>query len=176
MRWLRANASRYGVDPQEIGAIGGSAGGHLVALLGTSHHEKELEGAGGNADALSRVQAVVAMAPVTDFRTVSLDRSAEAFIGQPLQEQAEKWKAASPIVYVNQESAPILLIHSRNDKTVPHEQSVILQARYKEVGRHAELVTIADGAHAFWNSTRWFQESIEQSVGVFRRTLQKAKR
>jgi acetyl esterase/lipase len=176
VRWLRANASRYGVDPQEIGAIGGSAGGHLVALLGTSHYEKELEGAGGNADASSRVQAVVAMAPVTDFRTVSLDRSAEAFIGRPLQEQAEEWKAASPIVYVNQESAPILLIHSRIDKTVPHEQSVILQARYKEVGRPAELVTIADAAHAFWNSTRWFQEYMEQSVGFFRRTLQKAKR
>src|SRR5215510_621023 len=175
VRWLRANASRYGVDPQEIGAIGGSAGGHLVALLGTSHYEKELEGVGGNPDVSSRVQAVVAMAPVTDFRSIPLDRSAEAFIGQPLKEQPGKWKAASPIVYVNQESAPILLIHSRIDKSVPHEQSVILQVRYKEVGRHAELVTIADADHAFWNSTRWFQEYMEQSVGFFRRIMQKAK-
>jgi dipeptidyl aminopeptidase/acylaminoacyl peptidase len=122
------------------------------------------------------VQAVVAMAPVTDSRAISLDRAAEAFMGQPLQEQAEKWKAASPIVYVDQESAPILLIHSRIDKTVPHEQSVILQARYKVVGMHAELVTIADAAHALWNSTQWFQEYMELSVGFFSRTLQKAKR
>ena len=176
VRWLRANASRYGIDPEAIGAIGCSAGGHLVALLGTSHYKKELEGAGGNAGASSRVQAVVAMAPVTDFLTASSDRSIEAFIGHPLSEQAEKWKAASPVVYVNQESAPILLIHSRTDKTVPHEQSVILQARYKEVGMHAELITIADAPHAFWNSTRWFHENMEHTVAFFRRTLQKAKR
>ena len=176
VRWLRANASRYGVDPQAIGAIGCSAGGHLVALLGTSHYEKELEGVGGNPGASSRVQAVVAMAPVTDLLTASSDRAVEAFIGQPLTEQAEKWKAASPVVYVNQESAPILLIHSRTDKAVPHEQSVKLQARYKEVGMHAELVTIADAPHAFWNSTRWFHENMEQTVAFFRRTLQKAKR
>ena len=176
VRWLRANASRYGIDPEAIGAIGCSAGGHLVALLGTSHYEKELEGAGGNAGVSSRLQGVVAMAPVTDFRTVSSDRQVEAFIGQPLTEQSEKWKAASPVVYVNQESAPILLIHSRTDKTVPHEQSVTLQARYKEVGKHAELITIGDAPHAFWNSTRWFPETMEQSVAFFRRTLQKAKR
>ena len=174
VRWLRANASRYGVDPDQIGAIGGSAGGHLVALLATSHYVKELEGAGGNAGVSSRVQAVVAMAPVTDFRAISSDRAAEAFIGQPLKEQTEKWKAASPIVYVNQEAAPILLIHSLIDKSVPHEQSLILQARYKEVGRYAELVTINDADHAFWNSTRWFQEYMDQSVGFFRRILQKA--
>ena len=67
VRWLRANGSEYGIDPDRIGAIGGSAGAHLSALLGTSHKVHRLEGAGGHADVSSRVQAVVAMATPTDF-------------------------------------------------------------------------------------------------------------
>ncbi|MBM3855948.1 MAG: alpha/beta hydrolase, partial [Verrucomicrobia bacterium] len=62
VRWVRANAARYGIDPERIGATGGSAGGHLTAMLATSHKVKELEGDGGNAGLSSRVQAAVAMA------------------------------------------------------------------------------------------------------------------
>ncbi|HKB42657.1 MAG TPA: alpha/beta hydrolase, partial [Gemmataceae bacterium] len=59
IRWLRANAKKYNLDPDRIGVMGASAGGHLVALLGTSGHVKDLEGKGGNAEQSSRVQAVV---------------------------------------------------------------------------------------------------------------------
>src|SRR5438445_6518728 len=62
VRWMRAHAVEYGISPDTIGAIGGSAGAHLVAMLATSGGVKELEGDGGNSEASSDVQAVVAMA------------------------------------------------------------------------------------------------------------------
>jgi pectinesterase len=61
VRWMRAHAADYGVNPDAIGAIGGSAGAHLVAMLATSGGVRELEGAGGNPGISSDVQAVVAM-------------------------------------------------------------------------------------------------------------------
>ena len=67
VRWMRAEGVRYGIQTETIGAIGGSAGGHLAALPGTSHKAAGLEGPGGNEGISSRVQAVVAMAPVVDF-------------------------------------------------------------------------------------------------------------
>ena len=67
IRWLRANAQKYGLDSDHFGAWGSSAGGHLVALLGTTAGVKELEGPGGNADQSSRVQAVVDWYGPTDL-------------------------------------------------------------------------------------------------------------
>src|SRR5262249_39045436 len=67
IRWLRANAKTYNLDPERIGVWGASAGGHLVALLGTSGGVEDLEGKGGNADQSSRVQAVVDFFGPTDF-------------------------------------------------------------------------------------------------------------
>src|SRR5690606_14422498 len=66
VRWLRANAEKYGVDPDAIGATGLSAGGHLVALLATSGGVPELEGDGGNAEQSSAIQAAVAMGAQAD--------------------------------------------------------------------------------------------------------------
>ena len=74
VRWMRAEGKRYGIQADAIGAIGGSAGGHLVALLATSSNVSKLEGSGGHAGVSSRVQAVVPMAPVVDFMTMSQSR------------------------------------------------------------------------------------------------------
>jgi acetyl esterase/lipase len=73
IRWLRANAAKYHLDPDRVGVWGGSAGGHLVALLGTTAGMKELEGKGGNLDQSSRVQCVVDFFGPTDFVTWNPD-------------------------------------------------------------------------------------------------------
>jgi acetyl esterase/lipase len=70
VRWMRDEGKQYGIATDKIGAIGSSAGGHLVALLGTSYQAAQFEGGGGHPDMSSRVQAVVAMAPVTNFATM----------------------------------------------------------------------------------------------------------
>jgi pectinesterase len=161
VRWVRANARQYGIDPDRIGAIGGSAGAHLAAMLATSHKVAELEGDGGSAGVSSRVQAVVAMATPAD-----MTRFAQR-AGRPEDLAA----LISPITHVDGDSAPILLIHSDADRTVPYEQSVALQKKYEEAGVRAELVTIADAPHAFWNLQRWFDEAMPRAVGFYRETL-----
>ena len=120
VRWLRGNAAMYGVDPNAIGAIGGSAGAHLVALLGTSAGVKDLEGNGGNAGISSQVQAVVAMACVCvlEARDVAASPGVLEFLGS-----AANAKAASPAAHVTSRSAPLLLLHSPTDPVVPFEQS-----------------------------------------------------
>jgi pectinesterase len=145
------------MDPDRIGAMGGSAGGHLVALLATSHHEPKLEGDGGNANISSRVQAVVAMATPADMTQFAdrgnLDKEMVALI--------------SPIKHVSQASAPILLLHGTNDRTVPMQQSERLLEKYQQAGGTATLVKFPDANHAFWNNEPWFGETMKRSVEFF---------
>jgi acetyl esterase/lipase len=163
VRWVRANAAKHGIDPDRIGAIGGSAGAHLVAMLGTSHNEPKLEGDGGNAGVSSRVQAVVAMATPADMsqfaERTKLNKDLAALI--------------SPITHVGKDSAPLLLLHGTNDRTVPMEQSEKLLEKYKKAGVSAELVKVADGTHAFWNSEKWFDDTMKRSVEFFNKQLAK---
>src|SRR6185503_2084524 len=121
VRWVRANAARYQINPDRIGAFGGSAGAHLVAMLGTSHKVAKLEGAGGNPGVSSRVQAVVAMAAPTDFN---------AFGGRQELDK-ETMTLISPVTYVDKDAAPLLLLHGDADRTVPMQQSEIMLAKYK---------------------------------------------
>src|SRR5262249_15123400 len=127
----------------------------------------------------SRVQAVVAMAPPTDFVSASeggrfpasTNSVIEAFLGKPLNKALDLWKVASPITYVQHDAAPILLLHSQADNVVPYQQSVFLRNRYKEVGAQAELYLISDAPHGFWNYTRWFSDSMDRTVALFTRML-----
>ena len=161
VRWVRANAAQHGLDPDRIGAIGGSAGGHLVAMLATSHSESKLEGDGGNSGVSSRVQAVVAMATPADMTRSAarhnLDKDVAALI--------------SPVTHVSKESAPILLLHGTRDNTVPMLQSELLLEKYKQAGVPASLVKIQDANHAFWNGEQWFGDTMKQAVDFFRTEL-----
>src|SRR5262245_55893196 len=108
IRWLRANAKTYNLDPNHFGVWGASAGGHLVALLGTSGDVKDLEGDDGTPDQSSRVQAVVDWFGPTDFTKMggSHDQpdSPEAkLVGGPVQENKEKAARANPITYVSKD-------------------------------------------------------------------------
>lgn len=161
VRWVRANAKKYSIDGDHIGAIGGSAGGHLVAMLGTSSKVKELEGEGGNKGVSSAVQAVVAMATPADM-TRFAERSG-------LEEKLAK--LVSPVTHVDKDSAPMLLLHGTKDTLVPMAQSELLLKKCKDAGVKAELVTMKDGLHAFWNQNQWFTETMERSVKFFRPEL-----
>lgn len=175
VRWLRANAVQYGIDPERLGAIGGSAGGHLAAMLATTHRVDELDGEGGNPDVSNRVQAVVAMAPAVDLVGFAADGRApgdspaalEAFLGSSFGDNPELWAEASPITYVHPGAAPILLLHSAADLTVPIRQSQALAERYREAVAPVELVTLVGAPHAFWNWTLWFDDVMDRSIAFF---------
>ncbi len=96
IRWLRANAAKYHIDPARVGVSGASAGGHLVALLGTSAEMKEWDGVGGNADQSSRVQAVVDLFGPADFTNFRSRRNNPDSIGKPHLKKKAKGETRSP--------------------------------------------------------------------------------
>jgi acetyl esterase/lipase len=147
VRWLRANASKYGLDADHIGAWGSSAGGHLVALLGTTAGVKELEGPGGNAEHSSRVQAVVDWFGPTDFLTVGAKDTRTRLLGGDPQTNKEAAIKASPVTYVSKDATPFLIMHGDQDRTVPIGQSEAFAKALKKAGADATLVVVKGGKH-----------------------------
>lgn len=165
IRWLRAHARAYSLDPNHIGVWGASAGGHLVALLGTSGDVKELEGNEGNLDQSSRVQAVCDWFGPTDFLKINEQAkkglvkpqiqhdspsSPEAhLLGGPIQENKEKAKAANPITYASKDDPPFLIMHGDHDPLVPLAQSQMLRDALAREGVPVTLVVIPNAGHGF---------------------------
>lgn len=152
IRWLRANATKYRLDPDHIGVWGASAGGHLVAMLGTTGGVKELEGSGGNLDQSSRVQCVVDWFGPTDLLTMggshdNPDSPEARLIGGPVGDNKEKARKASPITYIGRDAAPFLIMHGDQDNTVPTGQSEELVEALKKAGVEVNLVLVKGNGH-----------------------------
>lgn len=154
VRWLRANADKYKVDPDRIGVTGGSAGGHLAQFLGVTAGVKEFEGDGGHADQSSRVKCVVNVYGPSDF-TKSYGKSVDAaevlplFLGGNLETAMKAHIRSSPLNWVTPNAAPTLCIHGTEDKYVAHEQAVWIVDRLKSAGVEAELLTLDGAGHGF---------------------------
>lgn len=152
IRWLRANAERYGLDGRRIGVWGASAGGHLAALLGTSGDVRELEGQGGNLSQSSRVQCVVDFFGPTDVtqmggRHDAHDSPEAKLLGGPVQQNKEKAARANPITYVSQDDPPFLIMHGEEDRVVPINQSELLDAALRRAGVPCTFVRIPKNGH-----------------------------
>ncbi len=132
VRWMRAHAEEYGIDPEAIAAIGGSAGGHLSMMLGYSADVPELEGTGGHAEYSSAVQAVVNLyGPVDLCAPEHRDNpTLLAFFGGKNQEEApEAYRLASPLTHLKPGLPPTLIIHGDADDIVPIAQGDLLAER-----------------------------------------------
>lgn len=145
VRFLRHNAQRYQIDPQRIGAIGGSAGGHLVAMLAVTDSDDKLEPSVGNYGAVSsRIQAVVPMYGVHDVLLHAREK------GNPLNASDEKLcRQASPITYVTADDPPALILHGTKDALVPVHQSQKLNQQLESVGVTSKLIIIEGAPHSF---------------------------
>jgi len=176
IRWLRANASEYQLDADRIGVWGSSAGGHLVAVLGTSGDVPEMDGTlGPHTDVSSRVACVVDFFGPTDFlqmnRTAApgarLDhdsaRAPEALlIGGPIQQNKDKAATANPITYVSDDDPPYFIVHGTDDKLVPFNQSQLLVEALRQSDVACNLLTISGGGHG-----RGFPDEVGELVGQF---------
>lgn len=152
VRYLRVNASRYNIDPEKIGAWGGSAGGHLVSLLGTSDDSAGLEGTGGYSGRSSRIQAVADMFGPSDL-TVDFEGGAGSRAGQQVfgtsDLSSEILKKASPVTHVSADDPPFLILQGEKDSLVPPSQSQALYDRLVAAGVPAELVMVRNAGHGF---------------------------
>jgi acetyl esterase/lipase len=154
VRWLRANAEKYHVDPNRIGATGASAGGHLSLLLGVTGGADAFEGTGGNPGVSSRVQAVVNYFGPTDLAHLhATSRRAadllEVLLNGTPENQPEAYRVASPITYVSKEDPPILTIHGTADPIVPPDQATTFDAAMKKAGGRHTLMMLAGEVHGF---------------------------
>ncbi len=156
VRWLRANASKYNLDPKRFAAKGESAGGHLVALMGTL----------GNQNPETRIQAVIDFYGPTDLTKMAEQQKASPgvkfqinhdspnspealLIGGPLQQNKAKAARANPINYIDKNTAPFLIMHGDRDPLVPTEQSRILLNALEKAGIPASLHIVKSGGHGF---------------------------
>lgn len=153
VRWVRANANKYGIDPARIGVTGGSAGGHLVAFLGVTADVPEFEG-DQNPGQSSRVSCVVDFYGPSDF-TKSYGKSVDAaqvlplWLGGDLTTARQKHVRSSPLYWVTPDAAPTLCIHGTKDPYVHHEQSEWLVDKLKAAGVEAELKLLEGAGHGF---------------------------
>ncbi len=160
VRWLRKNADQYSIDPDHIGAIGGSAGGHLTAMLAVTGPEEGLEPA-EDPGYSSRVQAVVPMYPGS---ASSINRDHVMFPGTRA-EVPEMYRAATPTSHVTKDDAPMLILHGTADPLVPTSQSQGLADKLNEVGVDNILVIIGGRRTASTSSPssstcgRWWSAS-----------------
>lgn len=160
IRFLRAHAKEYAINADRIGVWGGSAGGHLVALLGTTGGVKKLEGAvGGNLDESSRVQCVVDYFGPTDFMAfkgkktwVKVDKAGSPLVdlvGGMLAEKKDLVALANPITFVSKDDPPFLVVHGDKDTTVPFSQSELLVAALKKAGVDVTFEGVRGAGHGF---------------------------
>lgn len=156
IRYLRANAGKYGIDPNRIGVAGESAGGHLSLLVATADAKAGLEGNGGWAGVSSRVSAVVVFYPATDLRNMTATfvnplarRVIPKMIGGSEADKASAYARASPVRYVSGDDPPLLVFAGAQDGLVPVSQSERMVAAYKAAGAPGQFVKVENSDHGF---------------------------
>ena len=158
IRYLRANAQKYNLDPNRFAAWGWSAGGHLAALVGTTGDVNEFD-VGENLNVSSRVQAVVDYFGPADLLRMDEGREPNSMfhsnsnspesklIGCNVPDNPEKAAKASPVTYITKDDPPFLIVHGDKDPLVPHHQSEILEAALKKAGVPVTFYTVKGGGH-----------------------------
>ena len=154
IRWIRANAQQYHVDPKRIGVYGNSAGGHLVCMLGVSGDREELEGDNGTPGVSSRVICVVNKWGPTDLLTAGFEDPQDwQIIGGTPEERPDLAKSASPLYYVNRHCPPFLHFYGTNDPIVHYNsQAVPFHKSLRKAGVDSTLATMVGAGHGISHS------------------------
>jgi arylsulfatase A len=173
VRWLRAHAKTYGIDPERIGAMGHSAGGHLAALLATSNDVPELEGDGGNSSFSSTIQAAVPTGAQTDLETDRI-RSLTAqsgadiwhdFLGGPLDKNEAMYQLASPRRHLDKKDPPMMFIAGELDNL--DTQAVPIREDMRRLKIPSGILVIPNAPHNFNNELHWFELAMTTAVFFF---------
>lgn len=146
VRFLRRHAEDYRIDPGRIGAIGGSAGGHLVAMLAAASDGDGLDPDGPYADFSCRIQAVV---PLYGAHDLLQHASARQLLDGMTDEEKALCRDASPVSHLSADDPPALVLHGTGDKLVAVEQSEILHREWRRAGLESELLVIEGAPHSF---------------------------
>jgi acetyl esterase/lipase len=183
VRFVRKISKQNHIDPNRIGAMGRSAGGTLAGLLAVTGDVKEFEGEGGHSEFSSRIQAAVAYAGVFDFvsrfsdaRQLAMQPKRQPkkeangeWIGAPFSSENKHWRNASAVNHVDANDAPMLLLHCKDDGTVPWLQTQAMYAKMHEAGVVCETKYYDAGGHGF---SGLGDEPMAEMVRFFREQLE----
>ena len=167
-RWLRSQAKRYGVDPNRIAAVGGSAGGHLVGLMAAAPHVAQLQGEGGNPGVSSALQAAVVLAGPMQLTTGSVARksreqpassNAHKWFGKTLDEAPGLYKLGAPFTHFSPRTPPMLFLRGQYDAVAANTEARARLARHK-VSTRARVYY--RGRHGCWHQHPWFDVMVEE--------------
>ncbi|HMX26417.1 MAG TPA: alpha/beta hydrolase [Blastocatellia bacterium] len=160
IRFVRLHAKDYGVDPEHLGIVGGSSGGHLALMAAMTADDGKADAKDPVDKISSRVQAVMAWFPPVDFINWGGENNykmIEKIRPTLFQEMFGKitdletqLKSVSPIYHATESAPPLFLVHGDADKTVPVQQSQLLKAKYEALKRPVHLTVHPGGPHTYW--------------------------
>jgi acetyl esterase/lipase len=172
LRWMRAQAARYGIDPQRIAIGGGSAGGQIASLAGVTEGIARFDPDAGPGSVSSRAQAIVNIDGLSDFTSEAARRyeddpnkqpsAAGAWFGGRYAEKAALWREASPTFYVNPRTPPILFIGSAQPRFAVGREQMI--AKLDAAGVPSRVVLLPETPHSFWLFDPWLEPTVEATV------------
>jgi gluconolactonase len=167
VRFLRDHASKYSVDPNRIGVVGGSAGGHLAGLMATAWNEPKLKGAFDHSSQSARVSAVIVMAGPMAMVSGSVAENSRkpgkkgsnsnVWLDGTVDEAPELYRLADAFEQISADDAPILFMVGEHDNPARNEES---RNKLKSVGVWSGLKVYPDGKHGCWNQLPWFNDMV----------------
>lgn len=178
IRYLRANAEQYHIDPNRMAVSGSSAGGQLAALVGMTAGVEKFDGYSAAMNQSAEVQAIIDMDGILDFTDPNESakdddparRSAGAYwFGETYKEAPEKWVEASPLIYAGKNTPPILFINSALPRFHAGRDQLI--EKLDQHGIYTEVQTIPDTPHPFWLFHPWFNLTVDYMVKFLDKTL-----
>jgi len=177
VRFLRNNSQRFHIDPDRIGAVGGSAGGHLVGLMASGSGNSNLQGTAGNLETPSGIQAAIVMAGPLEMLTGSVaerSRSGKGFSNSnswlrgTVDEKPALYRDADAFVQIDRNSCPILFMTGEFDNPARNQRS---RDRLSKLGIATGIKTYKGGKHGCWNRLPWLDEMVPDMAIFFREHL-----
>jgi len=172
VRYLRAHATELHLDPRRIGAMGGSAGGHLSGLLATTNGLTSFEGDGPNQEQSSSVKAAIVMAGSMDLVPSEIPHASSYaldFFGVACADNPALYREASPLNHIGRDTPPIIFIEGEKDSAKPGRPE--MQAKLRQLGIPTEVYTLKYAPHPFWMSQPWLDQTVNIAADFFHRYL-----
>ncbi|MFG0240723.1 MAG: alpha/beta hydrolase fold domain-containing protein, partial [Gimesia chilikensis] len=178
VRFIRSEAAKYQVNPQQIGAVGGSAGGHLVGLMAAAPHVKALQGDAGYADRSSQLQAAIVMAGPMMMASGSVaERSrkdpkksnSNPWLGKTIDEAPELYELSDAYLHLSRQTPPLLFMTGEFDNP---ERNAPSREKLKTAGVPTGIKIYPKGKHGCWNQLPWFNDMVADMDQFFQQHLQ----
>jgi len=173
IRWMKANAKKYGIDTSQIAVMGTSAGGQLAALIGTTNNNRQFEDTIENKKYSSTVQAIIDIDGILAFKHPESQEGASAslWLGGTYEQKPENWIQASALKHVDKNTVPFLFLNSSLPRFHAGRNDMI--AKMNKLNIYSEVHEFPDTPHPFWFFDPWFDPMMKYAIDFLNKTFKK---